>query len=86
MNLTKYIGCLLLCAADFGANVGDTFDQVIAEKGPPKSQIEAGPVRILNYSDATIKLRDNVVVSVGVVKSVLRTAGGTAQEIGRAHV
>jgi hypothetical protein len=47
-------------------SVGDTYQQVIAEKGSPKSQMEAGAMRILNYPDATIKIRDNVVISIKV--------------------
>ena len=54
-------------AAALGAKVGDTYDQVVAEKGSPKSQIEAGAMRVLSYPDAVIKLRDNVVVSVRAV-------------------
>ena len=39
----KYFSCLLLsAAAALASNVGDTYQQVIAEKGNPKSQIEAG--------------------------------------------
>jgi hypothetical protein len=64
----KYFSCLLLsAAAALASNVGDTYQQVIAEKGNPKSQIEAGDVRVLNYPDATIKIRDNVVISVRLV-------------------
>jgi thiol-disulfide isomerase/thioredoxin len=46
------------------AVVGETYDQVIAEKGKPTSFVEAGSVQILSYPDATIKLKDNVVVSI----------------------
>jgi hypothetical protein len=62
---------LLFLAASvaFGANVGDTYESVIAEKGPPKSQIQVGTVRMLGYSDVTIKIRDNVVVSIKAVIS-----------------
>lgn len=55
---------LLAAAASFAADVGDTYDKVIAEKGAPKSQIVAGPVRVLSYPDVIIKLRDDVVISV----------------------
>ena len=43
------------------AVVGETYDQVIAEKGKPTSFVEAGSMQILSYPDATIKLKDNVV-------------------------
>jgi hypothetical protein len=64
----KHILLLLLSAsAALASNVGDTYQQVIAEKGKPKSQIEAGSVRVLNYPDATIKIRDNVVISIKAI-------------------
>ena len=50
--------------AAFSSTIGDSYDQVIAEKGNPVNHLEAGTVQILTYPDATIKLRDNVVVSV----------------------
>jgi hypothetical protein len=48
----------------FGAAVGETYDQLIAEKGKPKSQMNAGNVRIVTYTDARIKLRDDIVISI----------------------
>jgi len=68
MKLAKYFACLLIAAAAFGTDVGDTYQQVISENGKPKSQIEAGAVKILNYPNETIKLRDDVVVSVTAVQ------------------
>lgn len=44
--------------------VGETYDQVIAEKGKPTSFVEAGVLQILSYPDATIKLKNSVVVSI----------------------
>jgi hypothetical protein len=65
MNPTKFIACMLLTAsAALAASVGDTYDQVISEKGNPKSRIDAGSMRVLNYPDMTIKIRDGVVVSI----------------------
>jgi hypothetical protein len=58
---------LLLCLANltvFGANVGESYEQVVAEKGPPKSQIDAGSLRVLNYPDVSIKIKDDLVVSI----------------------
>ncbi len=77
MNLTKFLGCLFLAMAASGAEVGDSLDKVVAEKGSPKSQIEVGPVRILHYADVTIKLRDNVVVSVSAVSGAERQSAST---------
>ena len=56
---------ILIAAANaFAANVGDTYQQVLAEKGPPRSKIEAGALQMLNYPDSTIKVRDGLVVSI----------------------
>jgi hypothetical protein len=61
----KYIPCLLFsAAAALGSSVGDTYQQVIAANGNPQSQVAAGSVRILNYPDATIKIKDNLVISI----------------------
>jgi len=65
-TLVRLLTFVLLFAAThaFGASVGDTYAAVIAEKGSPKSQMQAGSVRVLSYADVTIKLRDDVVVSI----------------------
>ena len=64
----KYL-CFLLCLTSiaFGAKLGDTYEQVIAEKGKPQSQIEAGTLRLLKYPDQTIEIRNNLVVSLKAV-------------------
>lgn len=62
----RRFSCLLFMAATvaLGSSVGDSYEKVVAEKGTPKSEIQAGAVRVLNYPDVTIKIRDNVVVSI----------------------
>jgi len=61
----KLLLCFLAAAiAALASNVGDTYEQVIAEKGSPKSRIEAGSMRVLNYPDVVIKLRDDIVISI----------------------
>jgi|CZKI01.1.fsa_nt_gi hypothetical protein len=67
----RHLACLLFLAATaaLGSSVGDPYEKVVAEKGAPKSEIQAGAVRILNYPDVTIKMRDNVVVSINAVVS-----------------
>lgn len=50
--------------SSLAATVGETYDQVLAEKGKPTSHLEAGVVQILTYPDAIIKLRDHAVVSI----------------------
>jgi hypothetical protein len=68
----RFLTCALLMAAAnvLGSDVGDSYDKVLAEKGAPKSQMQAGTVRILTYPDVTIKLKDDVVVSIKAVVSV----------------
>jgi hypothetical protein len=60
-------------SAALGAKIGDTYESVIAEKGPPTSQIQAGTVWILGYRDVTIKFKDNVAVSINAVASAPAT-------------
>jgi hypothetical protein len=67
----RHLSYLLFFAASaaLGAKIGDTYQSVIAEKGPPKSQMQVGSVQLLGYPDVTIKFRDNVVVSIKAVVS-----------------
>jgi hypothetical protein len=62
----KASACLLILAASnaWAVGVGDTYQQVVAEKGNPKGSIVAGSVTVLNYPGMTVRLRDGVVVSV----------------------
>lgn len=62
----KYLCCLLLTLAStaFATSVGDTYQQVLAENGEPRSQVAAGTRRVLQYFDVAIVLRDNRVVSI----------------------
>lgn len=55
---------LVTATISLAANVGDTYKSVIAEKGAPKSEIDAGSLRMLGYPDMTIKLRDGIVISI----------------------
>jgi hypothetical protein len=58
--------CLLLLAAApaaLGVNVGETYDQVVAEKGAPAGSMDTGAFRILTYPDVIIKMKDRIVVS-----------------------
>jgi hypothetical protein len=62
----KASACFLFLAAAtaWGVGVGDTYQQVLAEKGKPKSSITAGSLSVLNYPGLTIRLKDGLVVSV----------------------
>jgi hypothetical protein len=65
----KAAACLFVLAAAnaWGVSVGETYQQVISEKGKPRSSIVAGTMQMLGYPDASIKIRDNIVVSVTAV-------------------
>jgi hypothetical protein len=58
---------LLLSGHAFATEIGDTYNQVIAERGKPKSQIDAGSRRLLQYPDAAIELRDNLVTNIKAI-------------------
>ena len=59
-----FILYMALSAGASALSVGDTYQQVTAEKGEPRSRMVAGNLQILNYPDFSIKLRDNTVVAV----------------------
>ena len=63
--------------AALAAQIGDTLDQVIAEKGQPKSQVANGKNRILNYPDGSVHLTGDVVTSVKVTKGPSATPSPT---------
>jgi thiol-disulfide isomerase/thioredoxin len=50
----------------FALSVGETYDQVVAEKGAPLGTSSTGSVRILTYPDAIVRLKDGAVVSFRV--------------------
>jgi hypothetical protein len=56
--------------------VGDTYQQVLAKRGHPASEMSGGTVRILYYPDAHIKLRNDAVVDVTAVAGAQAGAAG----------
>jgi hypothetical protein len=66
----KASACFLFLAAvtAWGVGVGDTYQQVLAEKGKPSGSITAGSLSVLNYPGLTIRLKDGVVISVKAVE------------------
>jgi hypothetical protein len=55
---------LITVVSAFATQVGDTYEQVVAERGKPKSQAAVGANRILNYPEGAIHLKDNAVVLI----------------------
>ncbi len=47
--------------------VGDTYQQVLAKRGHPASEMNGGAIRILYYANVTVKFRNDVVVSVTAI-------------------
>jgi len=55
---------LLSAAPAWAVSIGETYQQVIAEKGNPRSGMVAGSMRMLNYPGLMVKIKDGVVVSI----------------------
>jgi protein disulfide-isomerase len=67
----SYVWLAALTAASLCAvEIGDTHDEVVAEKGPPAGKMEAGGALVLKYSDQTITLRDGKVVAIKTAPGV----------------
>lgn len=60
------VAFLLLSAAAFAAQVGDTYEQIVAEKGKPSGRMQVGSTLVLRYPDQTVKLKEGRVVSLEV--------------------
>jgi hypothetical protein len=61
---------LIPAAAASALEVGETYENVLTEKGPPSSQVQSGDLRLLSYPGITVKLKDGLVVSIKGVPSV----------------
>jgi thiol-disulfide isomerase/thioredoxin len=71
---------VLSTAALRAVTEGDTYDQVITEKGKPANKLESGARMILTYPDMTIKLEAGKVVSIkGSVKENIIAASSQPQ-------
>lgn len=61
--------CFLLSASAIAAGaaqIGQTYDEVIASHGQPSSRMESGSIRILRYPRQILKLQDGIVVDISV--------------------
>lgn len=63
-NLLLALVLAAAVASGSAAKIGDTYDQVIAEKGQPSGKIEGGGIVLLRYPDATFRLKGGVVVAI----------------------
>jgi hypothetical protein len=67
LNASRLIPLGISLLAALAANaleVGDTYEQVLEDKGPPASQAQAGANRILRYPSLTVRLKNDIVVSI----------------------
>lgn len=65
MRIALFVLVLVTAAMPLRAvEVGDTYEQVIAEKGQPVTRLQAGEMLVLNYREQQIKLKANKVVQV----------------------
>jgi len=55
---------LFATSLSFGTDVGQSYQIVIGERGQPTSQMQAGATRMLKYDDVTIRLKNDIVVSI----------------------
>jgi hypothetical protein len=62
---TGWLLCLFLLTASaaHALEVGETYEKVLAENGPPASQVQSGTFRLLIYPGVAVRLKDDVVVS-----------------------
>jgi hypothetical protein len=63
-NLFRALMLTATVASACAAKIGDTYDQVIAEKGQPSGKIEGGGIILLRYGDAMFRLKGGVVVAI----------------------
>ena len=63
-TLRALVWLFVLTAGAQAVEVGDTYEEVIAEKGQPVAKLEAGATVVLNYPDQRIKLKGGKVVDV----------------------
>jgi hypothetical protein len=79
----KILCCLWLATTSVacGVEIGNTQEQVIAEKGNPKTQVAAGSRRVLQYPDMSIVLKNGHVTTIrsadGSVESSAQSQSAT---------
>jgi thiol-disulfide isomerase/thioredoxin len=76
MHLPFRLVFFLASALSLHATIGvdTTYEQVLAEKGPPSGKMQAGDNMVLRYPDATIRLRGGRVISVEAAKGASHAA------------
>ena len=67
--MKSLIAFICLGSAVLAVEIGDSYENVIAEKGKPQSQAVAGDNRITNYPDGSIHFHGNVVTAIKLKKS-----------------
>ncbi len=81
MKRILIVPILALLALPLGAvQVGNTLEQVLAEKGKPANRLQAGPTVILTYADQRIKLKNDKVVEIKGADDT-SMSGGSMKEV-----
>ena len=85
MKKLLFFSLLALFALPLGAvQIGDTFDQVVAEKGNPDNKLQAGSTTILTYAGDTIKIKQGHVISMKAAGHVEITGANVAAPVATA--
>ncbi|MEQ1842298.1 MAG: thioredoxin family protein [Verrucomicrobiales bacterium] len=72
------LAVIAMSATALAVKVGDTFQQVIAEKGNPPGKLEMGATQILQYPDQWVKMKDGKVTSVESKRAEATVPAGAA--------
>jgi thiol-disulfide isomerase/thioredoxin len=66
-KLTVLLLWLAATCSPAAVNVGDTYAQVLQEKGLPAAKVEVGATHILHYPDQVIRIKDGLVIEIARV-------------------
>jgi thiol-disulfide isomerase/thioredoxin len=64
VKLAATILAFATASAALGVTIGETYEQVVAEKGRPVGVMNGGTVQIVTYPDMVLKVKDGLVSSI----------------------
>ncbi|HTO03832.1 MAG TPA: thioredoxin family protein [Opitutus sp.] len=74
------LGLVAACTIQAAVKIGDSYEEVIAEKGAPGGEMNARGLKILVYPEITIKLKGGKVVSLEAPKDAIIAPDAPADE------
>ena len=74
------LGLVASCTTQAAVEIGDSYNDVISEKGTPGGEMNARGLKILVYPEVTIKLKAGKVVSLEVPKDAIIAPDAPADE------